>query len=74
MKCRIYINRHIIRANRKNNASQSPIAIRTYKGVTYAKEIILRKDAVLKYDPEHALCSGATAWIECQWEDVEIIK
>ena len=72
MKCRIYINRHTIAANKKHGESEPPIAVRTYKGVEYAQDMVLTGEWRLKYDAPNAICSGATVWLEGKREDVKI--
>ena len=42
MKARIYINRHIVKSNKKTGRDDACIAIRTYKGVKYAKKVELK--------------------------------
>jgi len=74
MKTRIYVNRHKIASNKKTRAKEPPISIRTYKETRYANQIELNNTWTLKYDPENALCSGATVWLEGEHTDVRIIE
>ena len=64
MKARIYINRHIVKSNKKTGRDDACIAIRTYKGVKYAKKVELFGSWTLKQDFEKPYCSGATIWLE----------
>lgn len=70
MKAQIYINRHIVQANKKASAEsgrvvdEAAIAVNTYLGSVYAKEVELAAGCKLIQDAAHARCSGATIWIE----------
>ena len=74
MKALIYINRHHVRENKKNETDIPCIAIRTYKGVQYTKRVKLNKDWELIQDFKKPICSGATLWLSGQFEDLEILK
>ena len=73
MKALIYINRHIVANNKKLGKNDPAICINTYKGKTYCQRVQIA-DATLVQDPSHAICSGATIWLECQLENVNIIE
>lgn len=75
LKTRIYINRHRIAYNKKHPDAdpKPPICIRTSKGVEYANAVQLGFDWELKYDPENAICSGATVWLEGTRDGVMIV-
>ena len=70
MKATIYINRHVMAANKKatkitGKVTDDPaIAIRTYKGSIYAKQVEFTSPARLVQNAESARCSGATIWLE----------
>lgn len=70
MKARIYVNRHIQAANKKATKETGiltdypAIAVNTYKGSIYCKEIRFTAGGKLIQDAENAICSGATIWIE----------
>ena len=70
MKAQIYINRHKIAANKRatketGTLTDNPaIAVNTYKGSVYCKEVELTQGGKLIQDAENARCSGATIWIE----------
>ena len=64
MKARIYINRHIVKSNKKTGEDKPCIAIRTYKGVKYVKKVELFGMWTLKQDFVKPYCSGATIWLE----------
>lgn len=71
MKAQIYINRHIVAANKKatketGKLSDRPaISVHTYKGSIYAKEVVFSTGCKLIQDAANARCSGATIWMEC---------
>ena len=70
MKAQIYVNRHITRANKKATketgelVDRPAIAVNTYKGSIYGKEIEFTEGCKLIQDAANARCSGATVWIE----------
>jgi hypothetical protein len=70
MKAQIYINRHIVQTNKKASAEsgqvvdEPAIAVNTYLGSIYAKEVELTGKTKLIQDAANARCSGATIWIE----------
>lgn len=78
MKAQIYINRQVVASNKKATKETGhlvdvpAIAVNTYKGSIYAKEVILPAGAKLIQDASHARCSGATIWIESVFEDLVI--
>lgn len=80
MLARVYINRHKIQANKKasknsNSIIDDPaIAIKTYKGVEYAKEVEFKGKVRLVQDAENAICSGATIWLETDYDNITILK
>ena len=78
MKAQIYVNRHITRANKKASketgeiVDNKAIAVNTYKGSIYCKEVEFTKGGRLIQDAENARCSGATIWIETEFESLII--
>lgn len=70
MKARIYVNRHRMAANKKATketgqiVDEAAIAVNTYLGSVYAKEVEFSAGGKLVQDATHARCSGATIWIE----------
>lgn len=77
MKAQIYINRHIVAANKKastvENVVDAPaISINTYLGVIYCKNIEYTKGCTLVQDATSARCSGATIWMEAEFESLVI--
>jgi hypothetical protein len=78
MKAQIYINRHIVRANKKATneteklVDKAAIAINTYLGSVYAKEIEFTAGCKLIQDAANARCSGATIWLESEFESLVI--
>lgn len=72
MRAKIYINRHIVQANKKSRSDDPAISVNTYKGSLYAKKVVLPEGATLIQDTENAICSGATIWIECEFKGLII--
>lgn len=78
MKAQIYVNRHIVRANKKattetGNLVDAPaIAINTYLGSIYAKEVEFTGNYKLIQNAAKARCSGATIWLEGEFESLVI--
>ena len=74
MKAQIYVNRHIVAANKKATkqkgalVDERAISINTYLGSVYAKRVEFRGGCVLVQDAAKARCSGATIWIEAELE------
>lgn len=78
MLAQVYINRHVVAANKKATKTQNQvidlpaISINTYLGVIYAKEIEFTAKCKLIQNAENARCSGATIWIEAEFESLII--
>lgn len=77
IKAQIYINRHIVAANKKattvdNLVDDAAISINTSLGVIYAKRIEFTAGATLIQDAADARCSGATIWVETTFESLII--
>lgn len=78
MKAQIYINRHIVGNNKKATKEtgtvidEPAIAVHTYLGSVYAKEVQFTSGCKLIQDAENARCSGATIWIEAEFESLII--
>ena len=70
MKAQIYVNRHVMAANKKATketekiVDNKAIAVNTYKGSIYCKEVEFTAGGKLIQDAENAQCSGATIWLE----------
>ena len=70
MKARIYVNRHVMAANKKATKEtgilkdEPAIAVNTYKGSIYAKQVEFTAGGKLIQDAENPICSGATIWAE----------
>ncbi len=70
MKAQIYVNRHVMAANKKATketgqlVDHPALAVNTYKGSIYGKEIEFTQGCKLIQNAENARCSGATVWIE----------
>ena len=77
LKAQVYINRHIVGANKKattadNLVDDAAISINTSLGVIYAKRIEFTGGCTLVQDASKARCSGATIWIEAAFESLVI--
>lgn len=78
MKAQIYINRHIVQANKKATnetgvtVDSAAIAVNTYLGSIYAKEVEFTGNCKLIQDAAKARCSGATIWLESEFENLVI--
>lgn len=78
MKAQIYINRHVVAANKKATketgelVDNPAIAINTYKGSIYAKTVEFTAGCKLIQDAMNARCSGATIWGEAEFETLII--
>jgi hypothetical protein len=66
MKATVYVNRHIVASNKKNNEDKPSISINTYLGVVYCKTLEFGGGATLIQDKAKARCSGATIWLEVE--------
>ena len=70
MKAQIYINRDVMAANKKATketgkiVDKQAIAVRTYKGSIYCKEVKFTAGGKLIQDAENPICSGATIYIQ----------
>ena len=70
MKAQIYVNRHVMAANKKATketgylTDNPAIAVNTHKGSIYCKEVEFTAGGKLIQDAENARCSGATVWVE----------
>lgn len=73
MKTIVHVNQHVIKANRKNGASDPVLTVKTYKDNTYAHEVEITGPSKIVYSPEKPLSCGAHVWIETESE-VKIIK
>ena len=77
MKAQVYINRHVMAANKKTSkggqlVDQAAISVNTSLGVVYCKEIKFTEESKLVQDAARARCSGATIWIEAKFESLII--
>ena len=78
MKAQIYVNRHIIRANKKATKETGvtvdapAITIDTYLGSIYAKEVEFTDNYKLIQDAAKAKCSGTTIWLESEFASLII--
>ena len=78
MKAKIYINRHIVKRNKKltsetgETIDEPAIAVKTYKGVEYTKGVEFSDGTRLIQDAENPLCTGATIWIEGEYENLSM--
>lgn len=78
MKAQIYVNRHVVAANKKASklkgklVDEKAIGINTYLGSVYAKRVEFTGGCTLIQDASKARCSGATIWIEAAFETLLI--
>ncbi len=73
MKTIIHVNQHVIKSNRKNNAEEPVLTVKTYKDNKYAHEVEIDGPSKVVYSPDKPLSCGAHVWIETHGE-VTIIK
>lgn len=64
----IHVNQHIIRANKKNGASDAPLTIRLWDGTLRVYGIEINGPSVVIYSPDRPLPCGAKVWIETRSE------
>ncbi len=78
MKAQVYVNRHVMAANKKATkdkaclVDEAAISVNTYLGVVYGKEIEFTQGCKLIQDAARARCSGATIWAEAEFESLVI--
>lgn len=78
MKAQVYVNRHVMAANKKATKDkacpidEAAISVNTYLGVVYGKEIEFTQGCKLVQDAARARCSGATIWVETEFESLVI--
>lgn len=78
MKAQVYVNRHVMTANKKATKDrgvpidEAAISVNTYLGVVYGKEIDFTQGCKLVQDATNARCSGATIWMEAEFESLVI--
>jgi len=73
MKTIIHVNQHVIKANRKNEANDPVLTVKTYKSNTYARDVIIHGPSRVVYSPDKPLSCGAHVWVETESE-VEVIE
>jgi hypothetical protein len=77
VKATIYINRHIVNANKKASKTTQAlvddpaITIRTHLGTLRCKQVVLTQSHLIQ-DAANAHCSGATIWLETTFETLII--
>jgi hypothetical protein len=78
MKATIVVNRHIVAQNKKQSkelgqvCDQAAISVSTYRQTIYCKQIEFSGKARLIQDAQSARCSGATFWLEAEFESLVI--
>ena len=78
MLAKIYINRHIMTANKKTTKNTGvlcdvpAISINTYLGVVYCKKIRFTDGCDMVQDAKDPHCSGATIWCSAKFESLII--
>ena len=68
MKTIVHVNQHVIKSNTKTGARDPVLTVKNYKSNTYASEVKIVGDCVIKYSPDKPLSCGARVWIETQGE------
>lgn len=71
MKHRIHINKHIIKANKRNGTKRPPITVKSYKRNVYTDEVHILDTfgeviAKVVFKPKKPLSCGAEVWIETE--------
>ena len=61
---RVYINRHVVAANRKNGVSDPPITVVRGRVRERGHSVDLSGRVRVVYRPDKPLSCGATVWIE----------
>jgi hypothetical protein len=84
MKARIHVNQHNIKWNAKNHEwagsnydnlyARPVITVKTYKSNEYADSVEINGPSRVIYSPDKPLSCGARVWIECEYEDLDLIK
>ena len=64
MKRIIHVNQHVIKANRKHNASDPVLTCKTYKENRYGNTVEFSGKSRVVYRPDKPLSCGAHVWIE----------
>jgi hypothetical protein len=78
MKAQVYINRHVMAANKKASKEKgqtidnAAISVNTYLGSVYGKKIEFTQGCQLVQDATNARCSGATIWMEAEFDSLVI--
>ena len=74
MKARIIVNRRIVQKNRKEGTDILPISVKTSRGSEQVHEVRFTGPAVLRSaTAAPSGTSGATVWIEKEYETLELI-
>ena len=73
MKTRIHVNQHIIKRNKRENETEPPLTMKTYKSNDRANEIFVNGPCRVIYSPDKPLSCGAHCWVETESE-CEVIE
>ena len=74
-KCRIIVNRHVVKRNAKHGTDEPCLSIHAQGCVEYARSVELTGKWTLQQDfTGESPCNGARVWIEGVRENVEIVK
>lgn len=60
----IHVNQHVIKANRKTDAKDPVLTVKTYKDTRYAHDVEINGPVRVVYSPDKPLSCGAHVWIE----------
>jgi hypothetical protein len=73
IKKQIHINQHVIRSNKKNQANEPVVTVKTYKSNNYGHEVNILGASKVIYSPQKPLACGAKVWVETK-APVEVIN
>lgn len=68
----IHVNRQFIAQNSKDNKNRPVYTLKGPKGTRYARQVINKGPSVMIYNGNQLAC-GARAWIEANWDNLELI-
>lgn len=68
----IHVNRQFIAMNAKDGRNRPIYTLKGPKGTRYCREVINKGPSRMVYNGKQLSC-GARAWIECDWENLELV-
>lgn len=66
MKTIIHVNQHVIKANKKEGASNPPLTVKNYKRTMYGSTVTVHGPCTFVYSPDKPLKCGAHVWCETE--------